>query len=328
MNAVYGLLITTTSVALAWACSNNALTAHQHGVQRNGIPALLEWFARGDGRTRAFASPNRALFWLGWKRIGSIFPFWALALTLFGVLFTAVYLAASDRRNPFSDNSGFAGLISFGVPLMVLSAALASHVALTMRVREDFFGAGRGFFLTLPSRSSTLARGPVLAATLSVALVLAALTVTQVTLAASGVQSELNRHLLPTAFLYVLAVWLMFWFGSPFIPAYFLFLAILSVLSFFRNGQYPFLGTEIMATASFLATAFFFYKGVFRRRMAAPDLLLFTASLLFPAFAVMANALGFKYTTPYLMILQSGIFLTFALPFAAAPVVMHWIRHR
>jgi hypothetical protein len=328
MNVVYGLLITAASVALAWACSQNALTAHRHGVLRNGIPALLEWLARGDGRTRAFASPNRALFWLGWKRFGSIFPFWALAVTLIGVLFTAVYLMAYDRRNPFSDNSGFAGLMSFGIPLMVLSAALASHVALAMRVREDFFGAGRAFFLTLPSRSSTLARGPVLAATLSVALVIAALTITHVTLAAAGVQSVFDRHIMPVAFVYVLAVWLLFWFGSPLIPGYFVFLAIHSVLSFFRNGPYSFLDVEIMATASFLAMAFFLCKGVLRRRMAAPDLLLFTASLLFPTFAVTANALGFTNTTPYLMFLQFGIFLSFALPFAAGPVVMHWIRHR
>lgn len=322
------------AILFAWACSYNSLSTHRNGRQRGGITALLEWFDLGRGRIRTFSSPNTALFWLGWRRYGRIFPQWALALCLTSLTVVGVFILFRSDPAIRSKGDGFAVAAYIATPVLIFGAAFLCHVLLLMRSHEDLFGPGRGFFLTLPVHSAELARGRVLATVLSVLLVMSAGTAFLLFLA--WISPEFSRALAPQFFsmaiLFALGLWLTLWFGLPMALIY-----VLSMLLFFGVAQL--LGAQqqdvnwlICIAVLCVAATLFFLSTAIRRRLITPvDLLLFLLAILIPVLATTGNLMGFKTDAPnplFLPIMQFCLLLPVALPFIAAPVVMNWIRHR
>jgi len=335
LNSMNGGRIAKTAVLallFAWGASLNSLAEHRNGRQRGGIAALLEWLDLGRGRTRVFRSTGTALFWMNWRRYGRVFPFWALFLTLIGIAVIEVCLMFY-RGTPFSSKSEELVTVIYWTTLtMVCGAAFLCHILLLMRSHEDLIGAGRGYFLSLPVRSAALARGRLLAMLLSVLLVMAAGTAFIALLLRTPPHGQgiVSWDFFTSASLFVVAMWMLLWFGLFIAVGYaalvpiFLGIAILGVST---NALYY---TIVLAVVTALATGLFLTRGIRKGLMNRSDLLLFSLACLFSMFMAVGMS-RFALSDPrrwFYALYLSCLFLPLALPFVAAPVVMHWIRHR
>jgi len=331
------------AVVFAWASSYSALSAHRNGKQRGGITALLEWFDLGQGRTSTFASPDRALFWLGWRRYGRMFPLWTLGLGL--MCLALISGAALLWREPFINSPDFQGimLVYAGTLPAVACATVLSHLFILIRTREDLFGAGRGYFLALPVRSAALARGRLLAITLSVSLVLAVELALFFSVIYFSHTPPLDPDVAVTILLATVAVWLVLWFGLILAGGYVISLLVLACIGLMLDptgGQHMvdyFLSG--LAFLSIATAALFLFRGIKRGLLNRLDWDLFAAACL-PIAAVPVFLLWTIPVWPdptiwynlvrYLVIsvLALGALLPVALPFVAVPVLTDWIRHR
>jgi hypothetical protein len=331
------------AILFAWASSRNSLNAHRNGIQRGGIAALLERLDLGQGRTKALASPDRALFWLGWRRYGRMFPLWTLGLGIMCLVLvggTALIWRESYGRSV--DHGGSLIIYYFSTLPAVACATILSHVFILLRTREDFFGTGRGYFLALPVRSAALARGRLLALTLSVSVVAAvelALFAPFLYFNPGPAWDDIVFTMLPV----ILAVWLVLWFGLLLAGGYVTSLLVLLCVALLSASEgsdrlvdYFLAGLALMSIAT---TALFLFRGIKRGVLNRLDWGLFTAACI-PIAVVTALFVwpeplwiepdDWRYPVRYLLVsvLALGALLPVALPFVAAPVLTDWIRHR
>ncbi len=331
-DSTHGLVnVAILAILFAWACSYNSLVVHRNGRERGGITALLEMLSLGRGRTRTFSSPNRALFWFGWRRYGRIFPLWALSLSLIGVAVIGTLVLLHPDPAIKSKAVALAAAATFSIPVLVFGAAFLCHILLLMRTHEDLFGPSRGFFLTLPVRSAALVRGRALATALSVLLVMAAGTALLLVLARTN---PVSRDLAPRFFLMVplfaLGLWLMLWFGLVAAAGYLALLPVMLGITILGGSADLRLIAAAVAVVSVVSTILFLIRGIRQTLLDRVDLLLFLAACL-PTLIVVAQIQKYSFLDPrfYLITLVSFcLLLPVALPFIAAPVLMHWIRHR
>jgi hypothetical protein len=324
----------TALVALlfAWASSHNSLTAYRNGRQRDGIAALLEWLDLGQGRTTAFISPDRALFWLGWRRYGRMFPLWSLGLGLMSLALVGgieSYLRSVDH--------GEALIVYYLSTLPAIACStILSHALILIRTREDLFGTGSGYFLALPVRSVALARGRLLATVLSVSMVVAVESALFCPFLCFGPRPMVDDVIF-TMPLAILAVWLALWFGLPIAGGYIASVLVLAGVSMLLDtgGTHMevwfFTGLAIMSIA---ISGFLLSRGIKRRLLGRLDWGLFAAVcipiLAVTAFLVWPEPADDRSLAHNLVIslLALGGLLPVALPFIAAPVLTDWIRHR
>ena len=326
------------ALLLAWACSHHSLSSHRSGRLRGRMVILLEWFGRGQGRTATFVSPDRALFWLGWRRYGQLLPLWSLGLGLTSLaLIGGTELVWQDQLFRGVDRGGPFIVYYLGTLPAVACATILSHIFILIRTREDFFGAGRGYFLALPVCSAGLSRGRLLAMTLSVSVVLAAeLALFAPVLYCTPVL--MHPDVIFTMLLAPLLVWLVLWFGLLLAGAYLVFILALVCLAVLLQpagaNQLEGYGLVVLATMSIVTMALFLSRGIRRGRLSRIDWGLFSAALVgclaVTAFLAYIEPVDWRGPIPSLLIavLTLGALLPVALPFVAAPVLTDWIRHR
>jgi len=321
------------SILFAWASSYNSLTTYRNGSQRGGITALLERLDLGRGRRRTFSSPNSALFWLGWRRYGRIFPLWALSLYLIGLVVMAGGALIHPSFRLSSSSSDITAVLYLTTTPMACGAAFLCHLLLLMRSHEDLFGTGRGFFLTLPVRSAGLVRGRVLATVVSVLLVVVAGTA--LLLLAASLSSEFHLAVTWRYFtlvvLVTLALWLTLWFGLAIVTGYLAILPIMlgTTILGMQSGGEPIV--MALAVAGVAASAYCLLRGVRLGLLKGVDLCLFAAACLAALAAVSiffnkSSVMEARYF--WVALVYTCALLPVALPFIGAPLLMNWIRHR
>jgi hypothetical protein len=326
------------ALLLAWGCSHHALASHRSGRLHGRMVILLEWFGRGQGRTATFVSPDRALFWLGWRRYGHLLPLWSLGLGLTSLaLIGGSELFWQDQLFRGIDRGGPFIVYYLGTLPAVACATILSHIFILIRTREDLFGTGRGYFLALPVRSAGLSRGRLLAMTLSVSVVLAA----ELALFAPVLYYTpvlMNPDTIFTMLLAPLLVWLVLWFGLLLAGAYLVFIFALVCLAVLLQpaggNQLEGYGLVVLATMSIVTMALFLFRGIRRGLLSRTDWGLFAAVLV----GCLAVTAFFAWPEPahlrgpiqnlLIAVLALGAVLPIALPFVVAPVMTDWIRHR
>lgn len=351
------VVLAPAALFLSAAFSHHALAAYRNGRLRGGIPALLEWFRMGRGRTRAFSSAGAALYWLGWRRHGRGFslltalfcPAGAL-VALVGAILVMYYnpshpsldLMAVTREafggEPASGavggNDNPAALVLFWTLLVFGGAAFISHIWMVTPGNEELLGSGSAYYLTLPVRGADLARGRILAMATSTVVVAAAgagfLLLFVSIFPGTVLGSQQVLMLLP--FVLAFGLWLILWFGFPISVVSLAFILGSGLVQLLLDLQIN-LASCLLAAGVFSAvvTAFFLALGILRRAMAWKDLLLFGVACLpclgIAAFIAAQNPLPNFPPLPYAFTVAM-LALPVALPFAAMPVAVNWIRHR
>ena len=326
------------ALLLAWACSHHALASHRSGRLDGRIVILLEWFGRGQGRTATFVSPDRALFWLGWRRYGRLLPLWSLGLGLTSLaLIGGSALIWQDQLFRGIDRGGPFIVYHLGTLPAVACATILSHIVILIRTREDLFGTGRGYFLALPARSAALSRGRLLAMALSVSVVLAA----ELALFAPVLHYTpvlMHPNIILTMLLAPLLAWLVLWFGLLLAGVYLVFILAMVCLAVLvqpaGGNQLEEYGLLVLATMSVATMALFLSRGIRRGLLSRIDWALcatvLAGCLAVTAFFAWPEPAHWRGPIPCLLIavLALGALLPVALPFVAAPVLTDWIRHR
>jgi hypothetical protein len=329
-NAHYYWILAGFAIGFAWASSHLSIAAYRCGRYGESLASLIPAFDPSRGRTRDFASPGRALFWLAWRRHARSFPLWAVLFYLIGILFGCCAFLVSHGKHTFT---GWYG--EFGVMLLamlsapvLLSAAFLSNFLSYLRDREDLHTKGPGYFLTLPVRSVQIARGRLLARTLTLLLlfgvVMAMVPVINLTV------PQQQQTFLPLAAYILLAlllvVWVVLWLG----PVAVLFYVIPAlVISLYRH----FLGVNTFAVYYIFPALVFAYlllpATVFiaanRRKVLDRTQVILLGLALIPGVCECAPLLRAHPDSAALMF--SG-WLLFPLPFAAVPLALDWWRHR
>jgi|GEM_PF-2548733 len=332
----HGHSITRLSLAalfLAGACSYGSLKAYRCGRYDSAIDALMSWLETGKSRTQAFTTPERALFWFGWRRHGRIFLFGTLGFCLLSWAFDVNAAFGHDARGFYITSNADEILSPFVYMPILLSAAFLSTVVSLLRDNADFF-KGRGAFLfTLPVRSAALARGRLLAMAASltgvIAVTLAALLSAAVLMVTvGGVSINMLDFLIYGLGLLLLteaAAWIAIWFTLVAMPLY-VALLVVQAVSLLLFGEQQSMGTVLVMTLTgtvalavlgILAAAF--RRGVMDRA----NVLLLVVTLVPASFVPIFLSSRIPEGVAVLCVASFLI----ALPFAAIPLALDRIRH-
>ena len=169
----HGHSITRLSLAalfLAGACSYGSLKAYRCGRYDSAIDALMSWLETGKSRTQAFTTPERALFWFGWRRHGRIFLFGTLGFCLLSWAFDVNAAFGHDARGFYITSNADEILSPFVYMPILLSAAFSRSFPFSVTMRISSAAA----LLSLPACSQRRTRpGRLLAMSVSLTGVIA-----------------------------------------------------------------------------------------------------------------------------------------------------------
>lgn len=308
----------------SWALAYKAVAACRCGGWERPAATLKDafenTFVRGLGRVRAFASANRALFWLSWKRMGR--PL-VLVTTPIAVVFAAttvgdVALSHATETRTLANAAAMAlrtACIWLVLPYIVFHCAYLGAILFetdAFLIRRD-----SPYFSTLPVRSNTLAHTRLL--TIACAIGLSCSVLATLFLLSRLFSPELALpipHVLASFLVAAVAAWLGFAFGL-------LFLFWLCVA--FLCGNPPetiLLGTLVVVVVP--AGVIAMMPGTHWGLLGQRSLILMVLSLI-PAVGISVCLLMAKaaWSLPWAIAA-----LLIPLPFAAAPVAIDWARHR
>lgn len=171
----FDLLPLVALLIFSWLASYRALSANRCDDGTSFTEAFREglkgMFANGEGRSRAFNGPSRALFWLHWQQMGRLFVWSISALFLLCIVLivTSAYFSPTDRLRPMPAEE----LLQLACIWILLPYALCSLGYILVVMSKDdplLLKASGTFYGTLPLSNGLVSRNWLTTMACSIAL--------------------------------------------------------------------------------------------------------------------------------------------------------------